>query len=111
VNGYHLHKLHISKKSLTQLQFRTKLYRKLLGYSRITKLQSLRMGLRGKRAFNPENERLHQWEKRQKRGTCAWCAYNLKCKRVLGKEVKGVPKRLQGGCCFCEIPLYKEGEC
>jgi hypothetical protein len=111
VNSYRIHKLHIGKKSLTQLQFRISLYYKLLGYSEKAKLQSLRVGLGGKRVFNPENERLHYWEKRLKRATCAWCAFDLKCKRVLGKDPKGVPKRSQGGCCFCNVPLYKEGEC
>ena len=76
------------------MQFRTELYRKLLGYSGKAKLQSLRLGLGGKRVFNPKNERLHQWEKRQKRGTCAWYAYELKYKRVLEKDAKGVAKRL-----------------
>jgi hypothetical protein len=59
VNGYRLHKLYIGEKSLTQVQFRIELYYKLLGYSEKAKLQSLRVGLGGKRVFNPENERLH----------------------------------------------------
>jgi hypothetical protein len=69
------------------------------------------VGLGGKRVFNPELQHLHYWEKRLKRGTCAWYLYQLKCKRVLGKEVNGVLKRSQGRCVFCDIPLCKEGEC
>jgi hypothetical protein len=49
----------MGKKSLTQLQFRIELYYKLLGYSEKAKLQSLRVGLGGKRVFNPKNKRLH----------------------------------------------------
>jgi hypothetical protein len=65
----------MGEKSLTQVQFRIELYCKLLGYSEKAKLQSLRVGLGGKRVFNPENERLYHWEKRS-RGTCAWCLYD-----------------------------------
>jgi hypothetical protein len=112
VNSYILYRLHTTEKHpLPHLKFRQELARKLLDYSEKAKLQSLRGGLGGKRVFNPENERLHHWEKRLKRATCAWCAFDLKCKRVLGKDPKGVPKRSQGGCCFCDVPLCKEGEC
>jgi len=86
----------MGKKSLTRLRFRIDLYFKLLGYAEKAKLQSLRMGLGAKRVFNPENERLQHWEKRSKRGTCAWCEFDLKCKRVLGKDAKGVPELLHG---------------
>jgi hypothetical protein len=112
INNYILYRLHTTKKyPLPYLKFRQELARKLLDYSEKAKLQSLRGGLGGKRIFNLENERLHYWEKRLKRATCAWCAFNLKCKRVLGKDLKGIPKRSQGGYCFCDVPLYKEGEC
>jgi hypothetical protein len=110
VNSYRLHKLHTGKKSLTQLQFRVELYRKLLGYSKKVKLQSLRGGLGGKRVFNPENERLHHWEKRS-RGTCAWCLYEQRYKKAFGRPVEGRATRLVGGCRFCNVNLCKVGEC
>ena len=110
VNGYRLHKLHMGKKSLTQLQFRIELYCKLLGYSEKAKLQSLRVELGGKRVFNPENERLHHWEKRS-RGTCAWCLYDQRCKKALGRPVEGKATRSYGGCGFCNVNLCKVGDC
>jgi hypothetical protein len=112
VNSYILYRLHTTEKHpLPHLKFKQELARKLLDYLEKAKLQSLRGGLRGKRVFNLENERLHYWEKRLKRATCAWYAFNLKYKRVLRKDPKGVPKRSQDRCCFCDVPLCKEGEC
>ena len=93
----------MGKKSITQLQFRIDLYRKLLGYSEKAKLQSLRVGLGGKRVFNPENERLYHWEKLS-RGTCAWC------KKALGKPIEGRAMRSVGGCGFCNVNLCKVGD-
>ena len=110
VNAYRLHQLHVQK-PLTHLQFRTLLYYKLLGYSERAKIQQLQVNLGGKRVFNPDLQHLHYWEKRAKRGTCAWCSYQLKYKRVLGKGVKGIAKRSVGGCVFCNVPLCQEGEC
>jgi len=110
VNSYRLYQLHITDKPLTHLQFRTLLYCKLLGYSTKAKLQSLWVGLGGKRVCNPDFQHLHYWEKRPK-STCAWCSYKLRCQKVLGKTVKGQAKRSYGGCVFCNINLCKEGEC
>ena len=111
INAYKLYQLNIKGKALTHLQFRTELYCKLLGYSTTAKLQDLRIGLGGRRVFGPELQHLHYWVKRAKQGSCAWCVYERKCKRVLGKEVKGVAKRLIRGYVFCNVPLYKEGHC
>jgi hypothetical protein len=112
INAYRLYQLHTTdQRPLTHLQFRTELYCKLLGYSEKAKLQSLRVGLGGKRLFGPDLQYLHYWESRPYRGTCAWCSYELRCKKVLGKGVKGVAKRSVGGCVFCDVPLCKEGDC
>ena len=111
-NSYRLYRLHtVEDHPLTHLQFRIELYHKLLGYSKKAKLYTLRVGLGGKRVFNADLQHLHYWEKRLKRGTCAWCSYELKCKRVLGKGVKGVVKRSQSGCVFCNVALCEEGRC
>ena len=98
-------------KPLIYLQFRILLYCKLLEYSERAKVRQLQVGLGGKRVFNPDLQHLHYWEKRLKRGTCAWYSYQLKYKKVLGKEVKGVAKRSVRGCVFCNVPLCEEGEC
>ncbi|KAH8757109.1 hypothetical protein BGZ57DRAFT_646217 [Hyaloscypha finlandica] len=113
VNAYRLHLLASKGKPLTHLQFRTELYCKLLSYSNQAKLQSLRVGLGGRRVFAPELQHLHYWEKRLVRGTCAWCTYVLRCQKVLGKEVKakGRANRSMGGCVFCNVPLCQEGHC
>jgi hypothetical protein len=111
INAYRLYQLSTSGRLLTHLQFRIELYCKLLGYSKRAKLQSLRVGLGGKRLFNPDLQYLHYWEKRPKQGTCAWCSYKLKCEKLLKRGVKGVAKRSVGGCIFCNIPLCKVGDC
>jgi hypothetical protein len=59
---------------------------------------------------NPDFQHLHYWEKRPK-GTCVWCLYILRRQRVLGKAVKCQAKRSYSGCVFCNINLFKEGEC
>jgi hypothetical protein len=111
VNSYRLYKLHTPEKHpISHLQFRMELYRKLLGYSEKAKLQSLRIGLGGKRVFNPEDERLHHWEKLP-RGTCAWYLYDQRCKKALGKATDGRAKRSIRGCGFCNVNLCKVGEC
>jgi hypothetical protein len=92
--------LQLQKKPLTHLQFRIQLYCKLLNYSITAKLQHLRVELGGRRVFGPELQHLHYWEKRS-RGSCAWCAYSLKCQRVLGKtNLKTRALRSDIGCCF-----------
>jgi hypothetical protein len=85
VNSYRLYQLSMKGKPLTHLQFRTELYCKLLGYSNKAKLQSLRVRLGGRRVFAPELQYLHYWEKRSVRANCAWCTYEWRCKKVLGK--------------------------
>jgi hypothetical protein len=97
----------VKGKPLTHLQFRTELYCKLLSYSNKAKLQDLRIKLGGRRVFGPELQHLHYWERR-KQGNCAWCLYESRCRKVLGKEVKGQVKRPRGGCIFCDVPLCKE---
>ena len=77
VNLYKLYRLHTTDKPFTHLQFRTKLYCKLLGYSTKAKLQSLQVELGGKRVFNLDLQYLHYQEKRYK-GTCVWCLYKLR---------------------------------
>jgi len=112
INAYRLYRLSIvSGRPLTHLQFRTELYCKLLSYSEKAKLQSLRVGLGGKRVFNPDLLHLHYWKKRPKQGTCAWCSYQLKCAKLLNKGLKGTAKRSVTGCSFCDVPLCREGEC
>jgi hypothetical protein len=111
VNSYRLYQLHtVDERPLTHLQFRIELYCKLLGFSEKAKLYSLRMGLGGKRVFNPEAPHLHYWEQRP-RGTCAWCLYKQRCQKVLGKAIEGRAKRSIGGCVFCDVHLCKVGEC
>jgi hypothetical protein len=112
VNSYILYRLHTTEKPpLSHLKFRQELARKLLSYSEKAQLQSLRVGLGGRRVFSPELQHLHYWERRSKKGTCAWCSYEARCRKVLGKEVKGALKRPPGGCVFCDVPLCKEGGC
>jgi hypothetical protein len=70
INGYRLYRLStVEERPLTHLQFRIELYYKLLGYSEKAKLESLRVGLGGRRVFNPDAPHLHYWDKRP-RGTC-----------------------------------------
>jgi hypothetical protein len=109
INAYRLYQLSTSK-PLTHLQFRIELYCKLFSYSERAKLESLRMGLGGKRVCNPDFQHLHYWEKRPK-STCVWCSYTQRCQKVLGKAVKGQAKRSYGGCHFCNVNLCKEGGC
>jgi hypothetical protein len=108
---YHLYMLQLQKKPLTHLQFRIQLYHKLLNYSTTAKLQHLRVGLGGRRVFGPDLQYLHYWGKSQKQGNCAWCLYESRCRKVLGKEVKGRVKRSRFRCVFCDIILCQEGHC
>jgi hypothetical protein len=110
INACRLYQLHSDGRHLTHLQFRIELYCKLLSYSKQAKLQSLRVGLGGKRVFNPDFQHLHYWEKRPKE-TCAWCSYQLRCQKALGRVVEGRAKRITGGCVFCNVHLCKEGQC
>jgi hypothetical protein len=103
--------IQLGERPLTHLQFRMQLYQKLLDYSTKAKLIHLRVGLGGKRLFSPEFQHIHYWTKRKVRAECAWCIYEIKCKKVLGKEVKGRAKRSLGGCVFCDVPLCTEVEC
>jgi hypothetical protein len=64
INAYRLYLLHtIDIRPLIYLQFRIELYCKLLGYSERAKLQSLRVGLGGKRVFGSDLN-IHYYEKR-----------------------------------------------
>ncbi len=116
INAYRLYQLHmieLQQRPLTHLQFRTKLYCKLLEYSEKAKLHYLQIGLGGRRVWNPDLQRLHYWEKRAKQSTCAWCAYELKCQRIGNKkDLKGIQARRSiGGCVFCKVAICKEGYC
>jgi hypothetical protein len=110
INAYRLYQLTSSKRRFTHLQFRMELYYKLLSYSTRAKLHSLRVGLGGKRVFNPDFQHLHYWEKRS-RGSCAWCAYKVRCEKVLGKSIKSQVKRSYYGCAFCKVNICEAGEC
>jgi hypothetical protein len=110
INAYRLYQLSTSGRLLTHLQFRIELYCKLLSYSQQAKLESLRVGLGGKRVFNPDLQHLHYWEKRSK-GTCTWCSYQLRCQKALGRVVEGRAKRVTWGCVFCKVALCQEGQC
>ena len=113
INGYRLYQLRTTDpRPLTHLQFRIELYCKLLGYSEKAKLRSLQNGLGGKRVFNSDFQHIHYWEKRA-RGTCAWCLYQSRRQKILGKaiEAKGRITRSYGGCTFCNVNLCKEGDC
>jgi hypothetical protein len=111
INTYRLYQLSTAEeRPLTHLSFRIELYSKLLGYSKRSKLKHLRIRLSSMRVFNPELQHLHYWDKRPIRSTCVWCIYELRCKKVLGKEVEGGRvKMLFGGCVLCDVPLCKEG--
>jgi hypothetical protein len=108
INGYRLQQLH-QKKPLNHLEFRTQLASSLLDYSSKAKLNSLHIGLGGRRLFGPELPHVHYWVKCP-RVSCAWCLYESRCQRVLGQEVKVVKKSLRW-CAFCEVPLCAEGQC
>jgi hypothetical protein len=113
INAYRLYLLHsVDIHPLTHLQFRTELYCKLFEYSSKAKLQNLRVGLGGKRVFNPDFEHLHYWEKRS-RSVCVWCSYKSRCQKVLGKAGNRSNKvnRSYGGCIFCNVNLCKDGHC
>jgi len=67
INAHRLYLLHSKDiHPLTHIQFRIELYCKLLGYSERAKLQSLQIGLGGKRLFGSDLQYLHYWEKRSK---------------------------------------------
>jgi hypothetical protein len=70
INAYRLYQLYTVEEEhrLSHLQFRIELYCKLLGHSKKANLQSLRVGLGGKRLFSPELQHLHYWERGQNRG-------------------------------------------
>jgi hypothetical protein len=72
-------------------------------------LQSLRIELKGKRIFNPENERLYHWEKHS-RSTYTWCLYNQRYKKALRRPIKGRAICLYSGYRFYNINLYKVGD-
>jgi hypothetical protein len=110
---YYLYMIQLQEKPISHLEFRTQLVCKLFNYSSKAKLYTLRVGLGGQRLFGPELQHLHYWDKRAKRGTCAWCLYESRCRKVLGKEQKdkGRVKRSFGGCAFCKVALCQEGYC
>ena len=110
INAYRLHQLH-QEKPFTHLEFRIQLANRLLGYSSKAKLTSLRIGLGGQRVFGPELQHLHYWEKRTIQGTCAWCLYESRCRKVLGKVDKKRVKRSMGGCAFCKVALCAGEQC
>jgi len=112
INAYRLYQLYMIKlqeKPLTHLEFRIQLASRLLEYSSKAKLYSLRVRLGGLRLFSPELQRLRYWDKRP-RALCAWCLYESRCQKVLGKEVKVVKRSLRG-CAFCKVALCAEGQC
>lgn len=108
INSYRLHQLH-QEKPLTHLEFRIQLASRLLNYSSKAKLNSLHIGLGGRRVFGPELQHLHYWVKCP-RATCAWCLYESRCRKVLGKGVRQ-RKRSRLGCAFCKVALCEEGQC
>jgi hypothetical protein len=111
INAYRLHQLH-QEKPLSHLEFRIQLATKLLNYSSKARLNTLCIGLGGRRLFGPELQHLHYWAKRPIRATCAWCLYESRCRKVLGKGVKGQRiNRSVGGCVFCNVALCAEGQC
>jgi hypothetical protein len=114
INEYRLYQLYIdgNGRLLIHLQFRTELYYKLLGYSTRAKLRSLQVELGGKRVFNSDLPHLYYWGKHPK-GTCIWYSYKLRYQKALGKAVdkKARAGRFHSGCVFCNINLYKAGEC
>ena len=112
INTYRLYRLYTEdSRLLTYVQFRIELYSKLFEYSLKAKLHSLRVELGGKRVFGPDLPHLHYWEKRS-RSVCVWCAYKLKCQKVLKKvDSKRKANRVHGGCVFCNVNLCKEGDC
>ena len=111
INAYRLYQLHVKDRPLTHVQFRVEIYIKLFEYASKAKLSSLQVGLGGKRLFGSDLQHLHYWEQRS-RGSCAWCAYQSKRNKVLGK-VGGTKlvNRSRGGCVFCKVNLCKEGSC
>jgi hypothetical protein len=114
VNAYRLYCLYTiqqKEKPLNHKEFRIELYTKLLNYSSQAKLYQLRVGLGGKRLFGPKLAHLHYWNKRATRSSCAWCLYESRCNKVLGKGSKGQVKRSLGGCVFCNVALCVEGQC
>jgi hypothetical protein len=113
INAYRLYLLYTdARKPLTHLQFRIKLYCKLLEYSRKVQLVQLYSELGSKRLFNPDLQHIHFWGKLPtKRGICTWCLYYRKYQKVLGIVVQEPPKKPTGGCTFCSVFLCQEGEC
>lgn len=115
INAYRLHQLYLIQlrgKPLTHLEFRIQLAKRLFEYSTRAKLLQLSASvLGGKRLFSPEVQHIHFWQKRKAQGTCIWCLYQTKRKRLLDIEVKGRARRSINGCVFCEVPLCIEGEC
>ena len=68
------------------------------------------MGLGNKRVFNPDFQYLYYWEKCS-RGSCAWCAYKVKCEKVLEKGIKSQVKRSYSDYAFCKVNICEEVEC
>ena len=108
---YYLYNIQQGQKPLEHKEFRIELYTKLFNYSSQAKLHQLRVGLGGKRVFGPELAHLHYWTKRATRSSCAWCLYESRCNKVLGKGIKGPVKHSLGGCIFCNVALCQEGQC
>jgi hypothetical protein len=110
INAHRLYQLYIiqlQKTPLTHLEFRTELVTRLFSYSSKAKLYSLRVGLGGQRLFGPELQYVHYWVKCPM-ATCAWCFYESRCQKVLGKEDKKERKRSLAGCAFCKVALCTE---
>ena len=116
INAYRLYQLYqgqLGGKPFSHLEFRVQLINRLLEYSTQAKLQYLQTNLGGQRLFSPEFQHIHYWIKRPKADNCRWCLYELQRQRVLNKGAisKARPKRSRGGCVFCKVALYAEGEC
>jgi hypothetical protein len=104
--------IQLQEKPVSHLEFRIQLVRKLLNYSSKAKLYTLRVRLGGQRLFGPELQHLYYWVKRTPRATCAWCLYESRCRKVLGKgDNNKRVKRSIGGCAFCNVALCAEGHC
>lgn len=111
INAYRLYLLHsVDTRLLTHIQFRTELYCKPFNYSSKAKLHSLRIGLGSRRVFNSDLLYIHYWERRS-RGSCVWCAYKLKCQRILGKAGSKKASWSIDGCAFCNVNLCPDKKC
>ena len=118
VNAYRLYVLHIKAHDpqiplLSHLQFRTKLYLRLLEYSKAVQLTYLQVSLLpGRRVFGSDQPHIHFWARRPTRISCRWCQYKLQRDRLEG--IVGIGARVKKsdiGCQFCDVTLCRDGSC